>query len=647
MGPAEGMPAVGPLPAAGRALPRWPAHPAVAGLVLALVLAASCTSAGGASSGTAPRAPLAFRAMLVGYPHADDPGFWNQAAWEQRLEAWSQEGFNALVWYGPSELTSGEHVLAAHAEFPEAAELPAARHREIAAHVRWMFATAQDLGLRSYLLTQHVFFTGALSQAHGLDALDEPSPGVSGWHLEGYPDFWRGGVTRDCGVWNETTRAYVEALYAELPRLYPELEGFYGFLGEPMPGERTRLFREAIAPGLARSGRRPRFIANQWQVPLESFVRDVADPSVYGNTWLGFHGHNSETLTDAKPYPGVIHWAEVTGLPTVVDIYPANQLLLPLNSPRLAWELVTELQRVPGVAEGGFVYWERHVSGTLLGPLFRRALARYAARDEPYSDEPWIELLAEEFGDREAARGMLRAFDLSARIVPEKDALVYSGGDVLRRELRLPYAFFLGSHPWSHMTSPARGGRLIPVHHYARFLARDASAFAGDGADADRPPYYQQPRWNVEGGSVYAVTPAEHMRRIRALGAQSWEAARAALPLVKQNLERARDLAHVMRACDLLSAYYEKKVAAAVEALVYGHTGLPAQRERALALASEAARAYREAALFMKEHLDPFYAGLSGAPLGEAGASLDRLIEQEDEELRDLAVIFAWPAASP
>ena len=151
-----------------------------------------------------------------------------------------------------------------------------------------------------------------------------PSPDVSHWHLDGYPDFWRGGVTRNCGVWNETTRAYVESLYAEIPRLYEDLEGFYGFLGEPLAGERTRVFREAIAPGLERSGRRPLFVANQWQLPLESFVRDVADPDVYDNVWLGFHGFNSESLTDAKPYPGAVHWAEATGLPTVVDIYPGQ-----------------------------------------------------------------------------------------------------------------------------------------------------------------------------------------------------------------------------------------------------------------------------------------------------------------------------------
>ena len=313
----------------------------------------------------APARVLEFRAMVAGYPAVRDPGFWDRASWERRMSAWSEEGFETLVSYGPNELTSGENVLARHGEFPEAAELVPPDRERIAEHFRWLFRTARELGLRSLLLTQHVFYTGALGRAHGLDALPA-SPSVGRWHADGYPDFWRGGVTRNCGVWNETTRACVESLYAELPGLYPDLAGFYGFLGEPVPGERARIFAEAIAPGLARSGRRPLFVANQWQVPLESYLRHVADPAVYDHTWLGFHGYNSETLTDAKPYPAVVSWSEATGLPTVLDVYPGNCLVFPLNSPR-------------------------------------------------------------------AARGFLEAFDLAARITPEKDALVYSGGDVLRK----------------------------------------------------------------------------------------------------------------------------------------------------------------------------------------------------------------------
>ena len=460
---------------------------------------------------TKEKAVLPFRAILVGYPRPDDPGFWNKKAWKQQLEGWREDGFNALVWYGPNELTSGENTLVRHEQFPEANDLPAERLDEIAVHMRWMFRTAKGLGLRNVLLTQHLFFTAALGKAHRLDQVQTLSPDVSKWHIDGYPDFWRGGLTKNCGVWNETTRTYIQSLYEEIPRAYEDLDGFYGFLGEPMPGDRTRIFSDAIARGLKRSKRRPLFIATQCQVPLEAFDLNVLPTSVYDNTWLGFHGYNSEGLTDAKPYPGVVHWAEATGLPTIVDIYPGNQLMLPLNSPKLAWEIVAEMKKLGGLV--GFVYWERHVSGALLGPLFRKALARYAASDEPYSDAHWVDVLAAEYGDRQAARCFLRAYDLSSRMMLEKDALVYSGGDVLRRELRLPYNFFLGSFPWSHMTSPARGGRLIPVYHYARFVALDPDTFEGrDGSELDRTHFYQHPLWNGEGGSVYNVTPPAHMR---------------------------------------------------------------------------------------------------------------------------------------
>lgn len=617
----------------------------VAGVISPMMILSACQVIE-RRSGRTSEGGLAFRAMLVGDSHPDDPRFWNQEAWRKKLESWRAEGFNALVWYGPNELTSGENVLVRHARFPEANELPPERQRRLTEHMSWRFRTAKALGLRNFLMTQHVFYTGAFADAHGLDDLAEVSTDLSRWHIDGYPDWWRGGLTKDCGVWNEDTRAYIESLYREIPSTYRDLDGFYGFLGEPMPGDRARLFREAIAPGLKQAKKHVLFIANQWQVPLESFVDNVLPSDVYDNTWLGFHGYNSESLTDTKPYPGVVFWAEATELPTVVDIYPGNQLILPLNSPRLAAEIVAEIKKVSGCV--GFVYWERHVSGALLGPLFRKALARYSSTAEEYSDAPWLDLLTAEFGDREAARHMLRAFDLSSRIILEKDALVYSGGDVLRRELRLPYDFFLGSYPWSHMTSPGRGGQLIPVYQYARFVARDPSVFRDrNGAELDREPFYQQPLWNGEGGSIYNVTPPEHMRKVRELGEECWKAAEAALPLVKRNREQAQNVANIMGAYRRLSAYYEKKVAAAVEAIVYAEEPDIEQRQRAEDLAAEAYDAYREAAFFMDAKLNPYFVKLTGAPLTESGASLEALIQAEEQECLDIASLFSWPDPEP
>ncbi|HKB15905.1 MAG TPA: hypothetical protein VKF62_07555, partial [Planctomycetota bacterium] len=377
---------------------------------------------------------LPFRAILQGYPAPDDPVFWDRGFWSARLSEWSREGLNAVVWFGPGELTTGEQLLLRHERYPEARELPVEESGRRIDQMRWLFEAAHEAGLQNLLLSQHLFFTEAFGRRHGLLDPRPVSPEVTHRHNEGYPDLWRSGRRiRACGVRNDLTTAYTRAVYEELIATYPALDGFYGMLGEPLPGRRSAFFREAIAPALRASGRRPLFLACQWQVPLDDFLADVAPREVYDRVWLGFHGYNSEQITDAKPYPGVVEWSERTGLPTVVEIYPANVQWFPWNSPRLAYEIADEMKRVEGVA--GFIYAERFVSGTRLGPLFRKALARYAQGSEPYSEDPWLEELEKEFGDRAAALHFLRAYDVGGRILPETCALLYSGGDVIRREL--------------------------------------------------------------------------------------------------------------------------------------------------------------------------------------------------------------------
>lgn len=608
--------------------------------VLVLLACTTTRASDGGRSGATRELP--FRAMLAGYPSPEDEIFWNKDYWNGKLILWSGEGYNAVVWYGPNELTNGQHLLIRHAEFPEARELTTEESERRIGQMQWIFHRARELGLRNFLLTQLAFFTGAFGKAHGLDKPMPVSPTVCAWHNTGYPDFWRGGTTINCGLRSELTRAYTEAVYAELPQIYPDLDGFYGFMGEPLPGDRSSFFREAVAPGLKRSGRRPLFIALQWQMPLEDYLKNVSPAEVYDHTWLGFHGYNSENITDAKPYPGVVEWSEKTGLPTVADLYPANQLYFPFNSPRFAYEIAVEMKKVEGFA--GFVYWERHISGALLGPLFRKALARYAGSSEPYSTEPWLALLEGQFGDRKTAEHLLRAYDICARIIPETDALVYSGGDVLRRELRLPYAFFTGAFPWGYTASPARGSHLVPVKHYAEFIARDPEQFGeNNGSDPDRAPYYQQPLWGSEGGSVFDVIPPAHMRKVRAMGVECLQEAEEALKSVAKNREEAVCARDIMKACQLLSHYYERKVMAAIWALAHARSHRPEDREEAERLADEALHRYLEAANFMHERLDPFYLELTGQPLKEAGVPLGELIDLERKEREELPRIFDWP----
>jgi len=89
-------------------------------------LASANSAAGEASCNNGPSAPepglLPFRALLASYGHPKDQAkgnFWNNDFWNRTLTQWSQEGFNVVIWLGPSEVSTGDHALIRFQEFPE------------------------------------------------------------------------------------------------------------------------------------------------------------------------------------------------------------------------------------------------------------------------------------------------------------------------------------------------------------------------------------------------------------------------------------------------------------------------------------------------------------------------------------------------
>jgi hypothetical protein len=591
---------------------------------------------------------LPFRAILVSYSHpvhtppdTSPNNFWNKDYWGANLTKFSTAGYNAVVWIGPSEFGAAadgaDHLLLRLKDFPEARQISPEENERIITQMKWLFHKAKELGMKNFIYTQSIWYSSAFSKAHGLDHPMPVSQTVCKFHNEPYG----GRMMSNCCVRNEQTRSYTEAVFAEAAQIYDDLDGFYADIGEALPGDRGDWFREAIAPGLRRSGRKPLVIAIQWQVPIEDFKKNIAAKEVYDNTWLAFHAYNSEQITDAKPYPGLVYWAEQTGLPTVAAVYPANVTQLPFNSPRLAYEIVQEMKRIPNFQ--GFLTWQ--FLPPALSSLFNEALGRYAKTGEAYSDTPWMEELKEKFGDAGAAQHFLNAYDLSSRIIPEFCALVYSGNDVQRRELRVPYTFLNGQFPSSWMTSPVRGGRLVPIPEYSMFSAKNPARYKDNtGEDPTRSPYFQEVVWGSEGGSVFNVTPALHMAKIKDLGEKSFQEAQLGMKTVKRNRDEAEQIVSFMNAYMLLSRYYGKKVAAGVAAGIYSYSAKPEDRKEAIRLADEAVDDYVEAAGFMHERLDPVMTKLYGRPLMEAGSiRLPQLIEAEKQEREQLPKLFHWP----
>ena len=107
--------------------------------------------------------------------------------------------------------------------------------------------------------------------------------------------------------------------------------------------------------------------------------------------------------------------------------------------------------------------------------------------------------------------------------------------------------------------------------------------------------------------------------------------------------EEAAVIVNYMRAYDLLATYYERKVLAAVAALIHGFGGGPSYRAESEQLADEAVEAYDKAIRFIWKEIDK----QSGATKGRWDGrqmTLPELIEREKQERKRLAHLFHWPS---
>lgn len=570
----------------------------------------------------------------------DDDRFWDKSAWDHALKNRAEEGYNAII-YGPS-MNLWQTYLIRHKEFPEARELSPEVQEPIIEQVKWIFAKAHEYGLKNLLDNWQIVTSPAFAEAHGMDKIMPESAEVSGFHnlfITTYPSK-ADPLGPHIGVRNELTRAFTEAAIVEVLEIYPELDGFYGEMGEAVPGKRSTWYGEAIVPALKRSGRNPMYVVLNWMMPREDFMQDIVRSGVYENTWLSTMP-NGEMFTDAKPYPDIVKWAEEAGLPCIMGIHMHNyDGGFPYNSPKLAYDMVKEFQKVENC-----VGFSTQMSNNP-NHLFRDALAYYGSHlDEPYSDGRWVAILEKQFGDHEAAQHMLNAYNTSARICPEVCAQFWHNTDgVQGRHLHLSYFFFTDQDPrytgW--YTSPARGTDLIPIRRYAQIVAKYGSRYRDNGGgDYTRPPYAQI---MIMGPADYQTPPEDHMRRICRLGASSLNEAELALKTAKENQDQAAAIYNYMKGYKLLTDYYEQKVLAGISALIYSFGGPEEERLQAERLADETVKLYETANDFVWESIDKKTGNITSPWQGKA-MTLPELIQLEKREREQLASLFKWPTA--
>jgi hypothetical protein len=559
--------------------------------------------------------------------------FWDHERWEKLLILRAEEGYNSIYWWvNPWIEESWQSWFIAHKDYPEARVLSDEQFSRVQDQLNWLYNRAHQLGMRNFQFNHCIVTTKPFAAAHDLKGV-----GIEG-------DF-RGA---EWGDRNEVTRGFTEKTIAELFQTYEALDGLMCPLGDSLPGKRSSWYREAIVPGLRRSGRDPICIIETWQLPFEDFMEDIANKDIYPNTWVNVD-FNGENLTDDRPYPIAARWAERGGLPTIYEILDLDfEGNLPFNGPRYAYNIARNLRKVDNCV--GFNYWgEPHRDAE--NYLFRKALAYYGKTAEPYSDEPWVKILAEKFGDADAAQHFLKAYEMSGHITPEVCALVWVPICTLEgRQLSLKYWFLsnLGKNVRiGYYNGTARGTEILPVKYYAWVVAELGEQWVnGDrlGSDYKSPSNEQVYKWEL---ADHPVTPEAHMAKIRQLGERALAEAELAMKTVKTQHDEAQAIYNYMQAYKLLADYYEKKVLTAVSALVYGFGGPVKYRDEAQQLADEVVRLYELAANFMWEKIDKQTGSLKGMGGWEMGnrppSTMPQLIAAEKQERAHLAEIFHWP----
>jgi hypothetical protein len=141
------------------------------------------------------------------------------------------------------------------------------------------------------------------------------------------------------------------------------------------------------------------------------------------------------------------------------------------------------------------------------------------------------------------------------------------------------------------------------------------------------------------------------------MGENCFAEAKQGLALATKNREEAVQAVKFMQGYMLLSAYFERKVAAATAGLIYSHSRLEPDRHQAETLADEALAKYEEAASFLHHELDPIIQSLYLVPLHEmrgayvpTGFNFDStgsgllempaLLEAEKQERAEFANLF-------
>ena len=496
------------------------------------------------------------------YTPGNFPFFYDKAEWIKYLDMLAEERYNSLYLWNGHPFTS----LLKLPRYPEARELPTAQLDQNIAMFKWLTAQADRRGIWVLQGFYNIHLSHAFARAHHLPYhLSAPNPLAS---------------------------AYTRYVISEFVREYPHA-GLMMTLGEALaPRYGAEWLAGTIIPGV-KDGLKELGVTTEPPIVVRAHATDMeavmkAALPLYSNIDTMFKW-NGESLT----------WTNVRGpvrqrfetLAEESNITIANVHLLSDLEP-FRWgdpDFIREtLANFPRIGIGGLHlyplrYWDWPYAGDNTSPrlietdrdwIWYAAWGRYAwnpFRDPGKEQAYWAQQFADRYGSERAGEKLLDAYTLAGPCQPS--LLPRIGITEGNRE-----AFTLG------MTMP----QLIDPDRFnpAQTL------WTGDGPPGERLDEYVAEE--VKHEPHHGVTPVGVSNQTVADSREALADAEAAAPFVTRDKAEYERVVNDMRAISLLMQYYNAKIRAAEQVLLYGYDHDTADLEKAEPLLAQSVDLFKQ-----------------------------------------------------
>ncbi len=498
------------------------------------------------------------------YPYTPEnfPFFYDKAQWTQYLDMLAEERYNTLYLWNGHPFTS----LLKLPRYPEAQELPRAQLDANMAMFKWLTAEAARRGIRVVQGFYNIHLSHAFARAHHLP-----------YHLSAP---------------NALASAYTRYAIAEFIRTYPNA-GLMMTLGEALsPQYGAEWLASTIIPGV-KEGLKESGIRTEPPIVVRAHATDIAAvmkaaTPLYANIDTMFKW-NGESLTWTNVRGPVLDRFRMLAESSNVAIANVHLLsnLEPFRwgDPDFIRETLANFQRIGigGLHLYPLRYWDWPYSGDNAVPrlmqidrdwIWFAAWGRYAwnpNRDPEKEHAYWAAQFAKRFGSARAGEKLFEAYTLAGPCQPR--LLPRIGITEGNRQ-----AFTLG------MTMPQLidPGRFNPAE----------TLWTGDAPPGERLQEYVAQEFRHE--PHHGETPLGVSDETVEASSKALQAAQAAGPFVSRNRDEYARVVNDLEAIALLMQFYNAKVKAAEQVLLYGYDHDAAHLAQADALLAESVERFRE-----------------------------------------------------